>query len=612
MSTKYIVEIDLRKTGDFGTQQMGHAARAASHLDSRMARLKEGWSNLRAGADKFLGMADRMANFAVGIGKTAIIGGTIAAIGGLTYAVAGLNKAAEGAQVALGAIFNAQGISSNIDTGIARAGDVVQQMRKDAASLPGEFEDLRNIFVTGAIPAFQAGLTPDAFRNLSSQIMAAGAVSQLPMDMVAREAAQLLSGRSGAHNVFGTRIMGLTGGAAEEFNKLSPEKRISRIQEAMGKYQPVIAKYANTFDAMWTTAIDNGKQFARVLSEPLFNLAKDGLSSLNNLWSENQPAIERWAGVVGLRIRNAFQWGWDKIQEWWPAVSAFAENAWTKMAAIWVELEPYVARFAKWLQEALKDPGTIDKLITLAKMYIGFKLATGIGAPMAQGFMGLNQMMGGAGGMLGGAGAAAAPMAFGAPMAATAPAMSAILALGGVAAAAWQFSELLNDLAQEEKKNAEATAEWADRMVSAYTSEEELILGVTASFQDLDIATSELKTSMLGAAAAAADVRLFNENVVKPDRERRAEQLWGGFDLVAESAKVLADTMAETAQKPKKGGVKHPGGGGGTSIAKVEIVVTSNHNPNRIARTVVDELGRISRIKHYSPGATNYAAGRPT
>lgn len=53
----------------------------------------------------------------------------------------------------------------------------------------------------------------------------------------------------------------------------------------------------------------------------------------------------------------------------------------------------------------------------------------------------------------------------------------------------------------------------------------------------------------------------------------------------------------------------HPGGGGGTNIQKVEIVVTSNQEPSRIAREVATHLANVGRRPGRSPDVAHY--GRP-
>ena len=111
--------------------------------------------------------------------------------------------------------------------GMSVAADVMSQMRKDAAALPGEFRDLVGIFKTISIPGFQAGASVDEIRAVAAQAMAVSQVMGLPMEQASRELAMLLEGRAGAHNVLGMRLAGLAGQRAEAFNKLTAADRLA-------------------------------------------------------------------------------------------------------------------------------------------------------------------------------------------------------------------------------------------------------------------------------------------------------------------------------------------------------------------------------------------------
>ena len=71
---------------------------------------------------------------------------------------------------------------------------------------------------------------------------------------------------------------------------------------------------------------------------------------------------------------------------------------------------------------------------------------------------------------------------------------------------------------------------------------------------------------------------------------------WLGAFTSGIAAQAKKDEKAETP--------KHPGGKGGTSIQRVEIVVTQNNNPSRVARSIVDELSKLQRnprVSKYAP-----------
>jgi len=628
--TKYTVELNLSKTGDFGAVAMATASQKAVHLDRNLGGIKNRFASLREGANQFVAGAggmihslERVADRVVGIGasmaKMAIGGAAAAGIAGITYGVMGLNKEAEGAQIALAGVFAAQGITKNVQSGMQMAAEQVAEMRKEAAALPGEFQDLRNIFVTGAIPAFQTGMNPAEWRKMASNVMAAGAVSQLPMDMVAREMGQLLSGRSGAHNVFGTRIMGLTGAKAEEFNKMAPDKRLEKLRTELDKYAPVIGLYEKSFDAMFSTAIDNGKTFLRLATAPMFEKGKEVLSWFNDWFTRNQDQVKYWAESIGERLSSAFEWGKRTIQEWWPSLREFATNAYYRLSAIWEDIAPTVKSFGETMKEALKDPGTIDKLIHLAEAYLALKVGMGglsIGGDLLKMGAGTMQMMSLLNpGMLttvGAGGAAAAATAAGAGAGGTA--LGGLAAGGMAGTAAMGMSMVLL---------AGVIAGLADASVKA--DEEQRKMAATKKMED--DATQKLITNIGTGAPLAIDdfvvgLRSATRELgnlasirppsieISPMQEYNMFGTWGGKVMPRgwrpPDPKEGTGTR-EGEQDPKKSTPKH-GGGGGTSIQKVEIVVTTNQNPSRFARGVLDELGKFAKVKRTSGYATNFSA----
>jgi hypothetical protein len=628
--TKYTVELNLSKTGDFGAVAMATASQKAVHLErnlggvkNRFASLRSGWHEFATGAKGMLhsidGVADKIAGVGVTLGKWAIGGAAGVAVAGLTYGVMGLNKEAEGAQIALAGVFAAQGITKDVQSGMQMAAEQVAEMRKEAAALPGEFQDLRNIFVTGAIPAFQTGMNPDEWRKMASNVMAAGAVSQLPMDMVAREMGQLLSGRSGAHNVFGTRIMGLSGQKAEEFNKLAPEKRLEKLRTELDKYAPVIGLYEKSFDAMFSTAIDNGKTFLRLATAPMFEKGKDVLGWFNNWFTQNQDQVQYWAGQIGERLSAAFEWGKRTIQEWWPSIREFATNAYYRLSAIWEDIAPTVKSFGETLKEALKDPGTIDKLIHLAEAYLALKVGMGglsIGGDLLKMGAGTMQMLS----LLNGPGMLATVGAGGAAAAATAAGAGAGgTALGGLAAggmagtAAMGVSMVLlagviAGLADASAKADEEQRKIAESKKLEDDATKKLIVGIGTG--------APLAIDTFNVALAGATNQLGNFASIRPPsieispmQEYEMFGTWGG--KVPERGWRPPNPKEGTGTRPSEKDLKtpaHRGGGGGTSIQKVEIVVTTNQNPSRFARGVLDELGKFAKVKTTSGYATNFSA----
>lgn len=609
--TRYIVELDLQQKGDFGTSKLqGNIGK----LQGGVSKLSDAFHTIGSGGGIFssvVGVMDsivaKVADVGMGIAKW----GAAAAVGGATYGVVSLNNELEKTRISLGTIFSVQGKSANLTQGLDIASDQIAKMRKDAAALPGEFEDLVGIFRTAAIPGFQAGLSVDKMREMSAKIMAAGAVTGLPMDQVAREAAMLMSGRAGAHNVFGMRLMGLSGESAKAFNQMTPEQRVAKMATELDKFAPAINEFGKSFEGISTSFIDNVKQFGQVATSGLFTGVKEVLGDINDWFSTNKVTIKEWAEHIAFKLYHAFYVAVDAVKEWWPYVSKFAENAYAKLSEVWEKISPAIEKFGATLKDALKDPGSIDKLITLGKVYLGAKGAMGIATTIGQigstigGITSLAKLAGfgkAAGGAASAAGEAAEVglgskvlgglveagggglMGFGAALVDLIPQVA-------LAAAALYTLKVASEQSSEELK-AQFDFTNLSKLNDANMKFVETLTGLDFGFHTVEDSSESLAMAMENSAAAIA--------VAGDSINKNVNDFWLAL------AKQGPGGGQATAEREKKN-VKHPGGGGGTNIQKVEVVVTSNQEPSRIARAVAVELSKKVQRSGRSPDVANYA-----
>lgn len=653
----YVVGLDFRQLGTPSILRP-QAEVQLRRMESRMDRFRSGWSDFSRGGSGFVGMLDGVAG---ALGRIALIGGGLVAatgIVGLTHATVGLNSELEKATIAIGTILNVQGMSSSLNQGLAVAAGTIQDMRKDAAALPGEFGDLLQIFKLGATSAFQSGLGVDEWRKLASKTMAAGVVADLGggLPQVAREMTALLQGRAGAHNVFGMTL-GLSGAKAEEFNQMTGPERVKALDAVLNKYGQSIETFSTTWDAVSSTFVDNVKLFATTATSPLFDKVKDQIREANDWYEQNQETVQRYAEIIGMRLSEAWEVGKAKVLEWGPILMEFVDNASTRLGQIWTDIEPGVTRIGELLQDALKDPGTIDRMITLAKLWLAIKggqAAFGVASGAfgmgkgafkmgreAMGFLGAGGLIGASGAAAGtaGAGAAAGGAATGGLIAAGGllPALGAAsLALGTWTAAIVQgtklYNEHLKDGMSDEDKSRAAILEAIERdkqsMLMRGMSEQQIAdeldktswqaqdlaarmrdlskegEAARAGFGDVNLAAMDLKANLYAAAAAAqhframADVRVdqVHKEIIGPaEANTQLKQL-----------QMIRDAMGPGFLKPPRGAEQaagHKGGGGGTRIQKVEIVVTGNDNPSRVAREVMGHLNHLAR----TPTQSKYA-----
>lgn len=604
-STIYTVEIDLETKGDLGISRLSGGV---SRLDGAVAKMSSHGRNLMS---EMVGHLDSMVSRAVSFGETVATWGAGIGLAAVTYGVVHLNTELEGTKIALGSIFQANGVASSLPGGMKLAADTIQKMRIDAQKLPGEFEDLRNIFTTVAIPGFQAGANVDQLRDISAKLMATGKIAQMPMDQVAREAGMLMQGRSGAHNILGMKLMGLSGDKAEKFNKLGAPERLKLLNAELDKYKDSIDEFGKSYDGLSSTFVDVGKQVLTIATAPVFDRVKGLLSDINDWAQDNRAEINAWAQHAGVQIALAFDWGVAKIKEWYPAIKAFATNAYDRLKSIWEEAQPYVEKFGAVLKTALQDPGTIDKLITLAKIYAGVKIGGGILSGVeAIGSIGANgSMLGGglkmAGQAAGAVGSAVSTTAEAASIIGWGPALAGageVLvttftpALIAAAAAATLFGTY--EMFRNMKLEAAAQGQ-----LDSFAAMEPIHYAHIEALSQMNAAEQSATDRLYDFAAALATERLRSGKVAEETAQTVNDfykfPIISGEGEAERQTKAAADRANQT---------KHPGGGGGTHIQKVEIVVTTNQEPSRVARIVGDHLMSLSRNPGRSPHVPNYSA----
>ncbi len=583
MSTVYQVSIDLQTRGDLDAK-LGSSQSKMLSMEGSVSKIRDG----------FTGIIERAGEVALKIGMWAGAG----ALGAVAYGIVHINKELETTQISMAAIFGANGFSKDMTQGMQMSGDILTKMRKDAAALPGEFQDLVSIYRTVATPGFQTGMDPNQLRDFSARTMATGAVMGLPMDVVAREMAMLLEGRAGAHNMLGLRLAGLGGDSAKAFNQKSPEERLKFLNTELDKYKGSIEVFGHSFEGLWTSAVDNAKNFGKTLLDGVFGKMKGTLEDVNAWFNRNQLEIMNTATALGSYLGRAWDIGIEKIREWYPAIEAFATNAWDRIVSIWEKIQPYVDRFGAALKEALQDPGTIDKLVHLLELYAGVKVVGALGG--IGGIVSAGSAVGSAAGAVGSYGKMAGAL-LGVGGAELAVVGGALVAVG---LAAWQAKLLFEETNKSAHADAIARREAGERIVESMERFDQANVEYRTRMEQLAAASDTLQFSLLLAAGAAKE---FEDWANKRHDKQRVEDDEYYLDRLTAGmpgALVAAHTEAEKKKTPK-----HPGGAG-VNINRVEINVAGNEDPSRVAYKVADIFAGWKRNPRTSAFVPNYSASR--
>ena len=655
---RYPVEIDFITKGD-PSRGISGADAGLAHLTSTAGKAKSAMADIGSGlANGFTGAVEFVGGKLMSLGKVAAAAG----IGAITYSVTSLNNELEQARMSLGAVLNSKGVTDGIEEGLQRATGLIGMMRKDAKDLPGEFSDLQNIFMSGLGSALNAGMSDVGFERMAAQAMAAGKSLAIPLDQAGRELAQLLEGRAGAHNVFGTRL----GIKAYEFNPNSGKTDADRVKiltAALEKFQPAIAKFGDTFDAQSSTLLDNIKAFAGRATMPLFERIKDTLGDINAWFDANQATVGLYADKIGIFLVDAFDKGKAIVLEWGPLLVDFASKAMDRLERGWATVEPYVSSVAGWLKDGLANAdGTLDKIENVLMLYAAVK-----GGGALLGAAGKASTLFDAGrGLLSGGGGAAAAEAAGAAggdaaiaaewAAANTSGMEATLAgLGTQAAAAGAgltallaaipagallaIGETISEIADARQKAqtldagprdeySEGARAFTDKMIreaidagsaldKMANNTGDTIAGLTATGEAADHLAFVLNT--LAQNADFASIALINAGI-------NAKQQQALFDADAakvgtDAATTLGNTLAaaalasldkaDAAKAKKDKADKERRGPGMVVNGGIRITISSNQAPSQIAHEVMKEIADRRRNPRSSRAARDFGAREP-
>lgn len=578
----YTVEIQYLESGGFGKKlgELGGRMRGL-HADAR--------NFANAITSGLSGAVDVVKDIASTIGGMAIAG--VGGIGLMGAAVVNMNGKLEETQISLASIFQSSGVTNGFGQGMAVASTQIAKMRKDAAALPGEFTDLVNIFQSISTSALRGGMSIDQTREMSAKTMALAAIKQISMPVAAREMAALLEGHATSQNVLGRKAFGLTGSKAQAFNRLSEEERGKQLQEMLNKAvsPEALNAFQHSFVGLFTTMKDNIKQVATIFGGPLFGSVKKYLEQFNGWFTNNRPQIDAYAHYLGQKLANGFEYAIEFFKQYGPAIFEFGTNAFVRMHALWLKIEPIVAKVGEHIKNFLADPKALDKIENMAKMMLGFKLA----APMMGnlGRAGFEAMVAGGGlGGIGGLGALASTATI------AIPAIAALGAAAYGAALAYEdsgsmFHDAVVTAIPKIEKNLETSGK---SLASAFDSMKDSMTGpLEAVGASLTKTLLEFSGALLFATKSMeffSNGQLMLSNLLFYGNTAISKS---GDQLPSKAPKLLKtiDAMGGDKLNPDKNKVPNHV----TNINKIEIIVQSNQDPSRIARMTVAEFAKIQK-----------------
>jgi hypothetical protein len=267
--------------------------RVVTVYDAETSKAESGWGRLATVFDHVINLAKEAKGF----------------LGEIIETVTHLGSAAENASISIAGLLNASGMphANNFNTALKMSSAIIDQMRKDAAALPGTFEDLQEIFTRSIPGAGMAGKSTLDAEHLSGQMMAVGKTFGMQAEFIGREFSELMEGRASSRVTLFAKLRQFMGPDmdAAKFNALSAPERWERIAAALSKFQPMIDKYGESWDAISSTTESYIQNLYRIGSGALFKGIEQRLAALNAWYEKNQTQIDKMVQDVGGRLATA-------------------------------------------------------------------------------------------------------------------------------------------------------------------------------------------------------------------------------------------------------------------------------------------------------------------
>jgi len=300
------------------------------------------------------------------------------------------NAALESARIGMAAIFTANDWTKDFNAGLETSAVVIENMRKAAMTLPGEFKDLVNIFQSMSTAAAKSGMSIRETQDLAKRSMAYGIATGVRPDVIGREMAALISGQASGRNLMANRLPGLSlhGAEAKKFNALEPEKRNEILMKALGMrggkeaegINNAIKAYEHSWEGAFTSLRDRARQFGGAMTEGLFEKIKTVMIRLNDWFDRNEDKILTWAHKIGRGLEIAFDWALKKIEKWGPVIEKIANKTTNWVASGEAKHDVSMAG------GAAAGLGAVKTLAPLVESMGGLEIA-GIGAGSAMGIL---------------------------------------------------------------------------------------------------------------------------------------------------------------------------------------------------------------------------------
>jgi len=278
-------------------------------MTARDVNVAQAWEKLARSADKYTrgvqtayGAFDKLQTLSLGgFDPTAGILDLGSGVLGMAKSLVKINQELENTTNNLAGSIQVYKFGENYADSLLIASGALQQIKKDAASLPGTDTDFIRAFSITFPAQAQAGVKSldEAIKrsdNLTAVLLAKGVDS----GQIGRDLALMIKGHAGADVRSFMELQGQLGVKdAAAFNALDTKKRMAKLDEVINKNKDVIKAFGTTWEAATSTSQSYFKELVQVGSAPLFEIAKKNVIEMNQWFEKSKPKIMDLVNLYG-------------------------------------------------------------------------------------------------------------------------------------------------------------------------------------------------------------------------------------------------------------------------------------------------------------------------
>lgn len=214
--------------------------------------------------------------------------------------------------IQIGGMYQALGVSSDMNKGMQVAASTIKKITYEAAKLPGEADAYISVFKAGMpqVRAAMGGTIQDIYKftdKFTAFGMMQGQSTMQVVTSLEKLTAQergMASAKMGTWRTLLPFIQSTKEYAhvtAKEFNAMTSTDRVKVLQAGLGKIQPMLDKMANTWQTQVTTLKTTAGIIFRMGTANIFDGMKRGLGAFNSLLMGSDGHLTKMAKcIVGI------------------------------------------------------------------------------------------------------------------------------------------------------------------------------------------------------------------------------------------------------------------------------------------------------------------------